>query len=144
MLISSFSKLTGASPHALRHYEKLGLITPTRDASGYRHYPDALKREVVFITMSRRIGISLADIAQWLPLYRQRRLSAAQMVDLLQERVTALDQQIKSLALQRQTVVDHIAWVKAQEKKSRRVKPTASTKPWPSSAYRSNPSKGKP
>ena len=51
------------SVHALRHYERLGLIRPDRRANGYRDYPARMRREVVFIAMSRQLGFSLPQIA---------------------------------------------------------------------------------
>ena len=47
------------SVHALRHYERLGLIRPDHRAKGYRDYPACMRREVVFIAMSRQLGFSL-------------------------------------------------------------------------------------
>ena len=64
MKISELAKRTGVSTHALRHYERLGLLAPMRHANGYRHYTESMRREVVFIAMSRKIGFSLAAIAE--------------------------------------------------------------------------------
>ena len=51
--------MASVSVHALRHYERLGLIHPDRRANGYRDYPARKRREVVFIAMSRQLGFSL-------------------------------------------------------------------------------------
>ena len=40
MIIGEVSAKSGVSARSLRHYEKLGLITSTRAANGYRHYDD--------------------------------------------------------------------------------------------------------
>ena len=48
--------MASVSVHALRHYERLGLIRPDRRANGYRDYPARMRREVVFIAMSRQLG----------------------------------------------------------------------------------------
>ena len=63
MKISELAKRTGVSTHALRHYERLGLLEPVRHANGYRDHTEAMRREVVFIAMSRKIGFSLAALA---------------------------------------------------------------------------------
>ena len=55
--------MASVSVHALRHYERLGLIHPDRRANGYRDYPARMRREVVFIAMSRQLGFSLPQIA---------------------------------------------------------------------------------
>ena len=67
MKISELANRTGVSTHALRHYERLGLLEPVRHANGYRDYTESMRREVVFIAMSRKIGFSLTAIAQRLP-----------------------------------------------------------------------------
>jgi MerR family transcriptional regulator, copper efflux regulator len=122
MKISQLAQITGASVHALRHYERLGLITPTRTSGGYRDYTDSMRREVVFIVMSRAVGISLATIAEQLPAYRAKRLTHAQIVLTLRHRITELDMQVQQLADQKLKVLSHIDWHLEQEKESQQKK----------------------
>lgn len=124
MQISELAAKTGVSVHALRHYEKLGLIAPARRPSGYRDYPESMRREVVFIAMSRRIGFSLQSIGERLPAYRAGRLSVARMVEAMQERIAQVDAQMDALRTQRRRIVEHIAWLRAQHKKNK-ASPTA-------------------
>ncbi len=126
MQISELAQRCGVSTHALRHYERLGLLQPVRQDNGYREYSEAMRREVIFIAMSRKVGISLLAIAEQLPAYRTGRLSIAQMVESLRSRVAEIDQQVASLGAQRAEVVSHIAWLQAQQKK-----PSPSAKPFP-------------
>lgn len=137
MQISELAKRTGVSAHALRHYEKLGLIQPARSNNGYRDYTEALRREVVFIAMSRQIGFSLKAIAAQLPTYRSGRLTVEQMVGAMRTRVADIDAQITSLRTQRRTVVSHIAWMKKQAAQGARPASAPEGKhkprpPWPS------------
>ncbi len=122
MLISELASRTGVSAHALRHYERLGLLAPARTAGGYRDYPDSVRREVVFIAMSRKIGFALKDIAQRLPAYRSGRLSIDQMVEDMHARIAAIDSDITRLKGQRKQVVSHIAWLKKQKHKTTKGK----------------------
>ena len=115
MQISELAARTGVSVHALRHYERLGLIRPARRPSGYRDYPESMRREVVFIAMSRKIGFSLKSIGERLPAYRAGRLTFAQMAEALHERIADIDAQIATLRAQRRTVVEHAAWLRAQD-----------------------------
>ena len=94
MQISELAQQASVSVHALRHYERLGLIRPDRRANGYRDYPARMRREVVFIAMSRQLGFSLPQIALRLDEYRAGTLGINDMVQALQERVDAIDQQI--------------------------------------------------
>ena len=133
MQISALAQRTGVSVHALRHYERLGLITPTRRPSGYRDYTEAQRREVVFIAMSRHIGFSLKAIAAQLPAYRSGRLSFDDMVEAMHSRVAEIDAQVAALQTQRQQVVEHITWLRAQEQKQRERRAASPTPkgPWP-------------
>ena len=115
MLISELAARTGLSVHALRHYEKLGMLAPTRRPSGYREYTEAMRRQVVFIAMSRDIGFSLKEIAAQLPAYRSGRLTPQQMAEAMQSRVAGIDQQIAQLKMQRRAVLAHIAWMGRQQ-----------------------------
>ena len=132
MQISELAQRTAVSVHALRHYERLGLLQPRRLANGYRDYPAALQREVVFIAMSRQLGFSLPQIAPRLAAYRAGTLRIAAMVDDLRERAQALQQQIESLAAQKQRVLDHADWLVAQQAAARRAKAAVAAKAaWP-------------
>ncbi len=128
MQISQLAQLTGTTVHALRHYERLGMINPTRTSGGYREYTETMRCEVVFIAMSRAIGISLTTIAEQLPAYRAKRLTHAHIVVTLRQRVKELDMQAQQLLDQKLTVQSHIGWHLEQDKKSqKRTTPPA----WP-------------
>lgn len=135
MQISELARQASVSVHALRHYERLGLIRPHRRANGYRDYPASIKREVVFIAMSRQLGFALPQIARRLDDYRAGTLGIDDMVLALQERVAMLEQQIGQLQAQKQVVLDHQAWLQAQQTRKGetprawpRVRPSTSTK----------------
>jgi MerR family copper efflux transcriptional regulator len=140
MRISELARATGTSPHALRHYERLGLLAPPRTAGGYRDYPESVRREVVFIAMSRAIGFPLKDIALRLPAYRAGRLSFDAMVEAMQERIAAIDTEVAQLTAQRARVADHIQWLQAQKAAAQaRRAGAANRKPWPGAARKERP-----
>src|SRR5258705_6859013 len=128
MKISELAVRSGATLHALRHYEGLGLIAATRSRGNYREFDESVVREVVFITMGRQIGFSLKEIAHWLPSYRSGRLQAQQMIDALHERIAEIDAQITTQRAQRRRLVDHIAWFRARERRAAQRKSS-----WPTS-----------
>lgn len=132
MRISELAARSGASSHARRHYEKLGLIKAERSAGGYREFSESVVREVVFIVMGRRIGFSLKEIALWLPAYRSGRLTAEQMIEALQERIAQIDTQIAQQRTQRGQLVAHIAWFKKRARRQRAASAPAPAAPWPS------------
>ncbi len=112
MQISELASRTGVSVHALRHYERLGLLQPLRRPNGYRDYPESTRREVVFIAMSRQLGFALADIGPRLLQYRAGRLPVQEMVDALEERARELQTQIDLLQARKRRVTDHQAWLR--------------------------------
>jgi MerR family transcriptional regulator, copper efflux regulator len=130
MRISELARRTGVTAHALRHYERLGLLQPARTAGGYREYGEPARREAVFIAMSRRIGFSLKAVADYLPAYRAGRLGFDDMVAAMQARVAEIDREIAALEAQRAQVVDHVRWLREQQARHRRAKRPAA-KPWP-------------
>jgi MerR family transcriptional regulator, copper efflux regulator len=133
MRISELAHRTGVSVHALRHYERLGLIAPVRSPGSYRQYTEAQRREVVFIAMSRHIGFSLKAIAERLPAYRNGRLTFNDMVEAMQSRIAEIDAQVMALHSQRKQAVEHIAWLQDQARKQEAAAqaPKTAKAPWP-------------
>ena len=120
MRIAELARRTGVSPHRLRRYEALGLIRAARgEASNYREFGETAVREVTFIAMGRELGFSLAELAETLPRYRAGTLRIDEMIERLQERIAAVDAAIAAQRDLRRRLVEHIAWFRARERKSR-------------------------
>lgn len=70
--IGVVSKATGLSPSTIRWYEKLGLILPQREASGYRTYNqndvEWLLTLKGYFSTSHDSPRCLAELLAWLPL----------------------------------------------------------------------------
>lgn len=63
LTIGQLAQRAGATPSMLRFYEREGLLgAAQRSAAGYRLYPPASGRQVLFIRRAQRLGFSLADI----------------------------------------------------------------------------------
>ncbi|RAX19389.1 MULTISPECIES: MerR family transcriptional regulator [Actinomyces] len=56
------------SPHTLRYYERVGLVTVTRDSVGHRRYTPATIRRLVFLARMRASGLSIADLQRYIKL----------------------------------------------------------------------------
>jgi DNA-binding transcriptional MerR regulator len=61
---SEAARRLGVSAKALRLYERRGLITPPRTASGWRSYGPAEMARTAEIATLRALGLSLAEVAQ--------------------------------------------------------------------------------
>ena len=118
MRISELSFQTGVSTHRLRRYESLGLIQSDRQPNGYRNFSIATVRSVIFIDMSRKIGFTLDEIADFIPRYRSGTLTANDMTDAIQRKVQEIDELIAMKKVQRQMLIDHIAWFKTRNRKT--------------------------
>jgi MerR family transcriptional regulator, copper efflux regulator len=87
----------------LRHYEELGLLSGVaRTDSGYRQYSQADVHNLRFIKRSRDLGFSMAEIAQLLSLWHNRRRTSASVHRIAQQHAQNLSQRIEQLqAMQR-------------------------------------------
>ena len=70
MRISEVADQLGVAPSTLRYYERIGLVpTPPRTTSGYRAYDDEATARLLFVTRAKRIGLTLEQIAEVLPIW---------------------------------------------------------------------------
>lgn len=63
LTIGAFARRTGLTVKALRHYDELGLLTPTAVQNGYRLYAPAQARRAEAIRRLRELELSLPEIA---------------------------------------------------------------------------------
>lgn len=62
MTIGELARRTGIATSALRYYEELGLMPPTRRASGQRRYDASAVQLVGMIMFLRDVGFSLSEM----------------------------------------------------------------------------------
>jgi DNA-binding transcriptional MerR regulator len=78
LTIHEAAKTTGWSPRMLRYVERVGLVEPTRSASGYRLYgPAELQRLRTLRELLDEHDIGLSDLAFALRLRRDAQLRGA-------------------------------------------------------------------
>lgn len=87
------------SPHSLRYYERIGLLTVARDRAGHRRYDAASVRRLVFITRMRASGMSIAELKRYIELVDSGPETVSERVDLLLSHRDALRRQIAQLQL---------------------------------------------
>jgi len=91
MLIGEVSRRSGVSARMLRHYDRLGLVTPTgRTPGGYREYTVEDLRRLFHVESLRSLGLSLSEVGRAL---EERDFAPAELVqDLIRhtrERIAA-------------------------------------------------------
>ena len=95
--IHQLARSAGVTSRALRHYDAIGLLTPSRVApKGYRFYDDASLVRLQRILLLRELGLGLTAIARVLDQQEASTALQAHLAGLLQER-DRLDRQITSV-----------------------------------------------
>ncbi|WP_371743663.1 redox-sensitive transcriptional activator SoxR [Plantibacter sp. MCCC 1A11337] len=62
--VGEMSRRTGVAVSALHYYERLGLIGSERTTGNQRRYPRHMLRRVALISVAKRLGIPLEDVAE--------------------------------------------------------------------------------
>lgn len=96
---------SGVSAKMLRHYESLGLLsTVARTDSGYRLYTPADVSSLQFIKRGRDLGFSMAEIAELVSLWHNRRRASASVKRIAQKHVDELSQRIAAMQAMQRTL----------------------------------------
>jgi MerR family copper efflux transcriptional regulator len=103
--IGEAARRSGVSAKMVRHYESLGLLPSVgRTDSGYRQYTDREVHTLRFIRRSRDLGFSMAEIAELLKLWQNRRRSSADVRRIASKHVQELNQRMAEMESMRRTL----------------------------------------
>lgn len=110
LTIGQVARRSGINARTIRYYESVGLLPPPpRSKSGYRYYGQADINRLILLRRLRLLGVTLGRLA---PLLRDAQ--AAQCADvqqevlqLIAERLEAIDEEMKELGLLRSQVQDY-------------------------------------
>src|SRR5260221_6317205 len=103
--ISQVAHLTGITAKAIRYYESIGLLPlPTRRPNQYRRYGMADVNRLILLRRIRYLGVPLTEAKSLLHGATEARRSQVQqdLLNLVQVRVAALNQEIAELHLLRE------------------------------------------
>lgn len=96
--IGELSDQTGISTQAIRYYERIGLLPePERADNGYRLYDGADVERLRFIRSARSLDFALDDIQEILDLRDRGTAPCSYVVDLMEERVSVINDRIRAL-----------------------------------------------
>ena len=87
--IGEIAALYSVSPDSLRYYEEIGLLTPRRDANGYRMYSVGDIRTLNVLRELRSIGFPMKDIKAHL-----KDFDVQQTLDMFAEAIERIYQEI--------------------------------------------------
>ncbi|MCH7344650.1 Cu(I)-responsive transcriptional regulator [Pelomonas sp. CA6] len=103
--IGQAAQRSGVSAKMLRHYESLGLLPRVaRTDSGYRLYGDKEVHTLRFIRRCRDLGFSMAEIAELVQLWQNRRRQSAQVKRIAQQHIDDLDRRLAEMQAMRRTL----------------------------------------
>ena len=116
LTISSITKLYGVTPRMLRHYEKLGLLTPSRrEDYSYRVYDEEAERRLRQIVILRKLHIPLKQIAEIL------NGGAGAALEVLKSNLDELDGEIASLEKVRGVLAEFVRRLGEDVRKNARL-----------------------
>ena len=98
MNIGEAAAASGVSAKMIRYYEETGLIPPAgRTASGYRTYGPKEVQILRFVRRARDLGFPMEKVADLLALWRDRSRASADVKQLAEAQVEALDARIREM-----------------------------------------------
>lgn len=98
MKIGELAKLTGASVRSLRYYENQGLISPIRQANGYREYSPLAVETVETIKLYLNLGLSTEQIAGFLHcVLKNKEAFCAEVMPLYRSKLEDIERQLVEL-----------------------------------------------
>ncbi|GAC67016.1 putative MerR family transcriptional regulator [Gordonia soli NBRC 108243] len=99
MGVAELADLLDVSPHTLRYYERIGLITVARDSHGARSYDADAVRRLVFLTRMRLSGMAIRDLQHYVELVDQGEITVPERLEMLLEHRDTIRRQIAELTL---------------------------------------------
>ncbi len=98
MRIAELETRTGLSRHALRFYEREGLLVGVcRGPNNYRDYPESAVKDATLLQQLQSLGFSLQEIREVLNAMRAKSIDCAQGARLMAEKRSAVEVQIANL-----------------------------------------------
>lgn len=100
--IGRAAALSGLTAKAIRLYERIGLVKPgDRSAAGYRTYGPEDIAVLTFIRRAKTLGLRLTEIGEILDLQRNGGKPCNTVLELLAQRIAAIDRTMADLRLLR-------------------------------------------
>ena len=88
LTVGRLSKIAKTSPDAIRHYVRIGLLTPSRDSvNGYKLFSDDDLKKTKFILRAKELGFTLRDIQTIFDHSNDGRSPCPVVRDMIQQRI---------------------------------------------------------
>ncbi|WP_375261575.1 Cu(I)-responsive transcriptional regulator [Palleronia sp.] len=106
MNIKEAGARAGLPAKTIRYYEEIGLVTPPRDANGYRAFREADVHKLAFLGRARALGFTIEDCRTLLSLWEDDSRASADVKSLARGHLTEIDARIAALQDMRATLSD--------------------------------------
>lgn len=119
MKIGELATKTGVSVRSLRYYESQGLITPIRQANGYREYSLLAVETVETIKLYLNLGLSTEQIAGFLHcVLKNKEAFCAEVMPLYRSKLEDIERQIVELNQIKQNLEQRMASIQYEQSES--------------------------
>lgn len=103
--IGEAAERAGVTPKAIRLYETRGLLAPPeRTTAGYRTYGPSDIALLSFIRQAKSVGLRLEEVGRIIDLERAGQQPCATVIDLLDARLSEIDNKLADLKALRRTL----------------------------------------
>ncbi len=104
MNIGDVATASGLPAKTIRYYEDIALVTPKREANGYRVFSENDLHKLRFLARARALGFAIEDCRTLLALYEDKGRSSAEVKELSRKHLDDIDQKIAQLQSMRNTL----------------------------------------
>ncbi|MNO46415.1 Mercuric resistance operon regulatory protein [compost metagenome] len=119
MKIGELAARTGVSIRSLRYYERQGLITPLRQANGYREYSPLAVETVETIKLYLNLGLSTEEIAGFLNcVLKKKEAFCAEVMPLYRSKLEDIERQLLQLNQIKMNLEERIASIQQEQLES--------------------------
>lgn len=104
MNIGDVSKRAGLPAKTVRYYEEIGLVTPLRDANGYRNFRASDMHKLAFLGRSRALGFTIEDCRNLLALWDDQGRASSDVRAIAKQHLAQIESKLVDLQAIRDTL----------------------------------------
>lgn len=104
MNIGEVAATAGLPPKTIRYYEDIGLITPPRDANGYRAFRETDVHKLAFLGRARSLGFTIEECRTLLALYEDQDRASSDVKKIAIEHLRQIEAKLTELTTMRETL----------------------------------------
>ncbi len=104
MNIGEVAARAGLPAKTIRYYEDIGLITPPRDANGYRRFRESDMHQLAFLARARALGFTIENCRALLALWQDKARASADVRRIAEDHLAQIAIKIADLQAMQDTL----------------------------------------